>query len=1133
MEGSPVSRYPKPALLASLPPRSGVVQASAGTGKTYLLERMVVDFLLQEVPLDRILVVTYTDKAALELRTRIRQMLDTLVALDPDQDDAEDPAWTLGDAQRTLLRQALRSFDQATIATIHGFCRRILMEGAFEGGTLLRQELADGAKLFEQAFRELVRVKFKDDLQARKVFEEALEAEWSVDALHGLLDEANRERGRLRPEPPDLEAVLGRFDPAWLTAGPEVAAQLQACKLNGSTRTAAIKRLPVLAELMGGRPSPFVFLAGWDFAGLRDCCLQLPEGSGRQLGLWLEATGGGALPVEALVVQALLPAIQAKVAEIKAAQGLFDHDDSILQVLRALKGPTARSLVDRIQGKYRIALIDEFQDTDQAQWEIFQSLFDGPDQRLYIIGDPKQAIYGFRGGDLPTYHRALETILGGDEPLELRDNYRSTPQVIEACNDLFTGGDTPGERFFEDGTIYPPARAVRCGNPGLMAVADAGQALAPVRILRIRALKGGNALRRRVAAVLAREIRTVVEAGVVIRDPAAPERDRRLHYGDVQVLVGTMNEGRLVAKALGRIGVPCVAFKQKGLFQSDEARDLLDLLRAVERPNDPGRRARALLTPFFGYRLADLDGLGALTEDHPVVQKLQDWHQLGRQRQFPLMLEAILERSGLVRRLRLDTGNERALTNFLHLAELLASAGSHGATDLEALVRLLNRWVEKLELPPGENAELQRLEGQEQAVQILTLHASKGLEAGIVAVFALSPGRKPALFRFYQDGRRCYTLGKEGKDAYGEPIRAEENGEQERLMYVALTRAKAQLILPCFLAENAKGVPAHPPSAYQVVNRRLRAVALDESYRPDLFSRTDVEITEDAGPGVQAVDLRGWTMPALPAAIDPDFAEARRRARPAFTTSYSALERHLEHRATRPDSGPVDLEPDAPGAEPAKASALPRGAQTGQAIHELIEPEDTALALAEDFPLWWQDPARKARVRAKLAEHGLSAQWDEEAARMVQAALRVPLPTRNGEAAPLGVHDHLLREMGFLARFPDTADFLAGFMDAVFQRGEFAYFLDWKTNSLDGYSPEAIAAFVQEHFAVQAKIYTRVLLDYLGILDQDGYERRFGGIHYVFLRESPPAVHTFRPTWAEVQGWEQDFRDLHQMVTHV
>jgi len=252
-----VSRYPKPALLADLPPQRGGVQASAGTGKTYLLERMVVDFLLQGVPLEQILVVTYTDKAALELRTRIRQMLDTLMALEDSPEPLPDPAWTLGEAQRTLLRQALHGFDQATIATIHGFCRRTLVEGAFESGTLLNQELADGGRLFEQAFREQVRVKFKDDLRARKAFEEALAADWSLEDLQALLDEAGRDRGRMLPVPGDLEAVLAGFEPTWFEAGTDVAAELRACRgLNGNTRNAAIRRLPKLAELMGRSPSP-------------------------------------------------------------------------------------------------------------------------------------------------------------------------------------------------------------------------------------------------------------------------------------------------------------------------------------------------------------------------------------------------------------------------------------------------------------------------------------------------------------------------------------------------------------------------------------------------------------------------------------------------------------------------------------------------------------------------------------------------------------------------------------------------------------------------------------------------------------------------------------------------------------
>ena len=1124
-----MSRYSKPPLLASLPPGRGVVEASAGTGKTYLLERMVVDFLLQEVPLEQILVVTYTDKAALELRTRIRQMLDTLVALEEDLGPAPDPAWEIGEPQRALLRKALRSFDQATISTIHGFCRRILVEGAFEGGSLLRQELADGARLFEAAFRELVRLKFQDDPSARTMFADVLDAEWSMEALHGLLDEAGRERGRMLPDPAPLAPALARYEPAWLE-GDGLAAELRTLPVHGATRSAALKRIPVLRDLMARQPSPFAFLRGWDFDGLRDCCLQLAPGPGLRLGQWLEATLGGRLPAENLVVQALLPPIRAKVAESKAAEGLFDHDDTILQVLRALQGPAAGTLAGRIQAKYRIALIDEFQDTDEAQWQIFQCLFAGAGQRLYIIGDPKQAIYGFRGGDLPTYRQALASILAGAEPLELRENFRSTPRVIEACNELFTGGASPGERFFRDGTAYPPGRAVRCGNPDLRALTGDGGPLPPVRILRMDTLAGGKVFQRRVAAVLAREIRAVVTAGVQLQDGAAPERSRMLHYGDVQVLAGTLKEGRLVAQALGRIGVPCVAFKQKGLFQSDEARDLLDLLRAVADPGDPGRRARALLTPFFGYRPADLDGLPAMPEDHPALRRLQDWHQLGRQRQFPQLLDSILERSGLVRRLRLVSGNERALTNFLHLAELLSAAGSRGAADLEGLVRLLNRWVEGLELPAGEDTELQRLEGQDRAVQILTLHASKGLEAAIVAVMDLGRGRTPALFRFHQDNRRCYTLGG-AKGAFQGPIEDEANGERERLMYVALTRAKAQLILPCFLVDKADGSPAHPSSAYQVVNRRLRAIALDDGHRPDLYSRADVALAEDAGPPAGELDLSSWTLPALPAGPVHDYARARILARPAFTTSYTTIERYRRHRAAPADAAPADLEPDAPEA-PARAYALPRGAQTGQAIHELIEVEDPAQAMARDFAPWWQDPGRRARVRATLALHGLAAPWDEEAARMVHGALTVPLPTLGGAAAPLGAHQHLLREMGFLARFLDTGDFLTGSMDAVYQRDGRAYFLDWKTNTLPAYGPAQLAACVAEHFTVQAKIYTRVLLDFLGILDEAGYERRFGGIHYVFLRDSPAAVHTFRPAWTEIQGWEPDFRELHRMVAH-
>ena len=1128
-------RYGKPPLIEQLPPARGVVQASAGTGKTFTLERMVVDFLLAGTPLEQILVVTFTEKAALELRARIRQMLDTLAQLAATPEDTRDPVWTLGTRERTLLQAGLRSFDRATISTIHGFCRRILVEGAFEGGTLLRQELVDGRKLFLQAFRDCVRLRFPGTPGGEELLLEALQA-MSVEAVGDLLEEANRDRGLHLPAPFRIQDVMAAFQPGWIAdPGALDRAMAAASGIPDRSREPAIASLARLRKVVARASHPFTFLDLCAFEGLRKACLKLPPGPGRDLGEWLSAASAPChgLTAQGLLVHALLPAVRARVRELKNAGGLYDHEDTILQVKAALDGPAGAELGRRIGENYQVALIDEFQDTDQAQWEIFHQLFGGDGKRLYVIGDPKQAIYGFRGGDLPTYVQAVRSLLGDAAPLELEANFRSTPGMIEACNALFTGG-TKAEAFFQDPAVYPAERAVRCGNPDLDATTADGRPLAPVKILITRRLKGGQDTWRTLADALAQAIRdTVAGDGVVLHDPGArrPEqRARRLHYGDVQVLVGTGKEGRLMAKALARIGVPSTSFKQKGLFQSEEARDLLDVLRAIERPMDPGRRARALLTPFFGYRLPDLDRLGALPDDHPAIRRLVQWGKLGEERRFPLMLEAMLSGSGLALRLRLRTGSERALTNYLHLAEILADSGRHGAADLQGLVRLLDLWVAGRELPAGEDTELQRVEGQDRTVQILTLHASKGLEAGIVALFAFSPGRKPSLHRFHTGaGERAYTIGSK-HGPYEDRIQEEEASEQERLMYVGLTRAKAQLILPCFLVETKAGKPSHPLSAYKVVNRRLRPVAEQPGFRPDLFERIEPAIPERRARETGGADLSGWRMPALPRPAPVDYEAARRQARPTFTTSYTHLERILK-RTARAETALAEPEPDAPDA-PASGEALPRGSETGLAVHEILAEEDCALAMALEFPAWWEDPARRKAVRASLDAHGLEARWDEKAARMVHAALRAPLPDRDGGAAPLGVHQQLLRETAFLARFEDTGDFLEGYLDAVYLRDGRTYLLDWKTNAVAPYSPARLEAFFEEHFAIQAKIYTLVLLDHLNLDDEASYERGFGGIHYVFLRATPPALHSFRPSWTMIQAWRRDLLELHTKVAH-
>lgn len=1091
--------YPKPSILAELPPGRGVIQASAGTGKTYTLERMVVDFLLQGLPLDQILVVTFTDKATLELKARVRTMLETLVNLEAG--DAPEPCWELGPEQIKALGQALRAFDRATIATIHGFCRRVLQESAFDEGSLLRRELADGRAILGQAWRDLVR------LQEYGAFlEKSLCHGWTFEKIEKLLWSVYQERGQLVPGPEaDPEELLRAFDPGWEACIEE----LQAAKINGNARNAALKRWPTLVDLLASKPSPWDFDEAWDFDRFMELCLEVDGPATGPLGSWL-ASLRAVCQSEALLTHHLLAPLRARIQAIKAEEGLYDHDDTVLLVRDALRGPNGPALAARLRERYRVALIDEFQDTDQVQWEIFRTLFGQAPSRLYVIGDPKQAIYGFRGGDLATYEAAKAELASGAQALELRDNFRSSQGVIDAYNHIFTG-------FFRDPGLYPADRAVRCGNPRLRLETRTGEPVPPIRLLKLEKLDGGKWLWRRIARHLAREIKDLIET----RGLRFGETElRELHYGDVQVLVGKASEGRMVAEALGAAGIPYAFFKQDALFESQEASDLMDLLQAILEPRDRSCLARAMLTPFFGYGWEDLDALPGMPEDHAIIQRLLEWQRLARQRRFVRLFEAISHESGLVRRLRLQSASERALTNHMHLAELLTRAAREGSPDLEDLIRLFRRWQSGQEKPAGEDGDTQRLEGEKRAVQILTMHKSKGLEAPVVALFGFTkPNNRTKLHRYHEGGGRCLYLG-DPPAALEDQVKLELQEESQRLLYVALTRAKAHLLLPCFVVDKEtkkEGIKAqHPEGNYGVLNPRLRQI-LEGDPRPEF------EVVEVSGKRLEASDelppvaFSGIevTSPVLSEPLD--YIALRGAARPAFTTSFTALIRGRGEEGLS-----LDGERERPSVQLASGE-LPKGARTGQLIHGLME--EVELMSAQDcaFEEWWV--GRRSWIERALERHGMDPRHAEAAGRMVYGALRVAL-----EGSPVSDHDQALRELGFLSRFVDSDDLLTGAMDLIFERAGRIHLLDWKTNALPDYGPEALAACVEEDYLLQVKLYLHVLLAYFGIEDAADYKARFGAVHYVFLRG--PGVWSCRPTWEQVLLWRGELTKLHAEVAH-
>jgi len=1104
-------RIPRPSVLDRIPHPFAVLEASAGTGKTFTIEHLVADRVLAGVPLDRILVVTFTEKAALELRTRIRALLDRLLAF-PGPEAAEGaPCWILDETARGRLKQARASMERATLATIHSFCQRVLQESALERRSLFDQTQGDARQLFDRAWMDLLRGDLAAAPELRGLLREALEAGWTVENLGDLLGEVHRERALCLPGVEAAEAHRRGF-PAGIDPH-AVVADWAAAKVNAATLKAAQARLAPFLGLL--ERSAFGFATGLEdlgFDSLRKASSKEGlAGAAKSFADWCLTFDPA--PPEAVLVQGFLGPVQARLEALKTAEGLFDFDDMILRVRDALAGEGGQALAARLRERFEVALIDECQDTDAAQWEIFRTLFHHEGHELVLVGDPKQAIYGFRGGDLPTYLAARDLLTEDGQAVDLAENYRSTAPLLRVSARIFAH-----PAFFTGQVAFHP---VTCGRPGLGLEDAQGTPLPPLRVLRVEELSGGMGLWRRVALGLAREIQDLLASGARF----GPDGNRQpLSYRDVFVLVGKKSEGRLMAEALGAAGLPFAFFKQKGLFQTPEAAAWLNLLRAIEDPRDRGRLARALMTPFFGLSLRDLEGMHDLREDHPALQRLRAWGETAHRRRCAELVDQVLRDSAVAERLLLLQDGERALTNLRHLGELLVRAAGERHGDLALLIRQLRRWGRGLDFPPGESGDQQRLEGRADAVQILTLHAAKGLEAPVVAVFAPGEGRPSSLRRFHDgQGRRCLYLGKSPKGSAIEgAIADEEAHEQERLMYVALTRAKARLVVPGFVVDATskakQGEPVHPKGPLKVLNRVLRPLL--ESGADSNISVVPLAGIEASAPAVPVSTLAAWTPP--PTAIQAPTLDAgalRVAARPRRTTSFTALQRRLEEARV---SEAEDPEPDTPGAVP---DGLPRGRHIGTLLHELLEGVDSS-SLRDDFDSWWREPETREPILRRAALADLGPEAAKEAARRVFLGFTTPLPLVGGPA-PLASADRLLRELDFLTGLPGGADFLGGSMDALFEKDGRAYVLDWKSNGLPDYGAEALEACVAEHYELQVRIYTLAALRFLGIRDEAAYEARFGGVLYVFLRGLPEAgVWTSRPAWADVRTWERELADL-------
>jgi exodeoxyribonuclease V beta subunit len=1131
--------YPFPDELARIPrDRSAAIEASAGTGKTFLIEHLVVDRLVRgDARLEEMLIVTFTDRAAAELRRRIRSLIHRVgrARVAPAAPPGSG-AWTIDDEARRRLAAAARAIDGAAISTIHAFCQRVLTEQAFAGRRLLIQQAVESRSAFAAAFAEGLRRELAVAPEEAPYLEGYLASGGSVEALETLLYQAHQ-----------LRATWGAaFDPARLAAAARVFARREPATLEAAvvglhwqTTKAARERLQSLHEAArrfdaDGQTARFLIAVDL-LVKEKDLFGYL----GQKLGLAAAALSPevaeiaeAALPLDTVLAQRFGPPIAERLAARKRDAGLYDFDDMLKLVNDALQGPRGGELAATLRRRFKLAVVDEFQDTDRVQWAIFQAIFgEGSGRPLYLVGDPKQAIYGFRGADVATYVAARDSVARAAEAHHLRRNFRSTRAVIDAYNAIldqsvelpyFTGGVK-----YDPPVIYGPAEDAAAEA----ATEAATKAVPAITLLRVTADE--EIARLPMRAVREGLARTVADEIAALTGGASPTKG-----SEIFVLTRTWREATAVSRALAARGVAAVVYNQEGLYGSPEARQVRDLLRAVADPRDPAKRLAAWLTPFFGVTLADLPAAVGADGDHPLYARLFAWHAAAAREPLARLYARILDDSGVILRELFLGDSARRSVNLRHLFEVLAAEDARAARPLGDVVRRLSALCEGLVVPAPEEGNVQRLESERDAVQIMTVHKAKGLEAEVVFLYGgYSPSPNRGVRHYTDGGARVAIAGRPRDERITKLIADERASEEQRLFYVALTRARRRLYLP-FSAENESKEPWDGgkgqedlwklTGGYAHVNRRLRALGADETQRRH-FEMRDVPIdpraSGDGGRPRVTLGLVGWRPEAekRPAAPDGELARLREERRGPTQTSYSRI-KHADG-GYRP---PTEIHDETIDAPPLADDDLPGGARAGIFVHDLLErvPLET-LRQTGGFQAWHDREEIRALLESTLRRHGRDPRQSLAAARMAYAALTAPLPVVGGVLAGLAKAARVAPEVEFLFPFPEAAGgaargYVKGFVDVLFEHEGRVYFGDWKTDRLPSWDEAIVEAHVAKNYALQEQLYALALVRMLGIATAADHEARFGGTLYLFVRGLPGAVRSRRPTFDEIGAWEAD-----------
>lgn len=1183
--------------------RDYLLEASAGTGKTFSIENIIVRLLVEDsmdkapCTLDQILVVTFTRAATRDLKARIRSNIERSLAFfnralnDPNHATlfSGAPDYLLGYLEmgdevltkgKKVLEHALFCYDQSQIFTIHGFCSRMLSNYLFEGDIIADTAHHEGAFTQSQLI-EVIRDYFRTELRAESFSTQQLkiisqEYDHSTEKMELAILRVISS-GLEIADLPDFQMEFLEFSRIMQQLKQEQAISadnlladfvLQAptyeklCDRSRAIKSDVLDKVSAFAQLFdqdSWTPKDFELLLNDGLfivealdptkrllksKPLDESLLNYPNLISRLKNDLYPLIESARSPLQ--IISRIGRGCQRLLKRYLDEEERLGFDDLLKAMVNKLETP---SFAEKIRSQYRAAIIDEFQDTDPIQWKIFKTLFMNapvinnldPWGHLYLVGDPKQSIYAFRQADIYTYLSAAQMI-GVDHQASLDTNYRSQASLVGALNWLFAKESAPGlislprtQSILDYQPVKAGANLIETtfadsfGSVHFCIAEDSSSSLVRAQSLPLEKFESEYLF------------------------PFFAEEIQRLHDQDkltfrqFAILVSDRFQAQRIADYLKDYHIPTVAQRNKSLSDSPALSALQDLLKVILHPRNENFLKTALGSKLFGWTHSEIEELivdSAILER--VLLKIYPLRKIlfadGFSKFFPAFLASRwIENSSMTVLERLLSEEEGAdfYQDIQQLAELLYDLQAEQYVSSEGLLQFLDE-LPLLEVDGDERLK-KRSDPTRDAVQILTLHSSKGLEFDIVFTLGLvkRPHVPSQLIPVTTGNQMTLTPILDHQSIAYKSHCQEIDAEKIRQLYVGMTRAKYRLYIPVISFSSSKPIAEGSASPMDLFLARL---GQPEASLEELYERIngydgkplirfleslpcELKITHSFMKKFIAVTKSDQQdMPPL-LVIPP---ELKVLGNKEWIYSFTTLAKEsFQNHGSEAAEGISRRVPIAYTIETKTAHTLPSNIEVGILFHRLFE----CLSF---------DSISQTTVLKEVVEmirpylQGMACQeWEEVMAQIVLNTLTAPLETSENAFSLCNISDNQRYcEMEFIypcnqemkiEELESSTGFLKGVIDLIFSHKGKYYLLDWKSNWLgdrveDYHSKNLENAMRTNHYFLQASIYTLALEKYLKVVDQRPFEEIFGGVYYLFLRgidpKNPknPGIYHFHPS---------------------